>query len=153
VIETAAKLRWAVTIIGDGPEKNRILSLAQELNVDLTLVPFCKREELARLIANSSVFVFGGIEDFGILPVESIACGTPVVGLNQGGLMETVLPGAGFLVNHFDEFPAACISALDLSPFEVSKYAESFSEARFVAELKQIVSDYIWKERLKGSAR
>ena len=37
-------------------------------------------------------FVFAAEEDFGIVPVEAQACGTPVIGFGKGGLLETVLP-------------------------------------------------------------
>jgi glycosyltransferase involved in cell wall biosynthesis len=147
VIQTASKLDWPVTIIGDGPERGKIQALAHSLNVNLTLIPFCTREQLAVEISSASVFVFGGIEDFGILPVESMACGTPVVGLNKGGLKETVQPGGGFLVENIADFPKACTAASDLSPRKVSELTQIFSEERFILEFKKLILEILPSQR------
>ena len=150
VIQTASELDWPVTIIGDGPERGKIQALACNLNVNLNLIPFCSREELAREISSASVFVFGGIEDFGILPVESMACGTPGVGLNKGGLVETITPGGGFLVDNISDFPKACISASKLQPNKVSELSKIFSQERFISEFKNIVTEYLSRDSYIG---
>ena len=149
VVRTASELNWKLTIIGNGPERRAIQNLARELNVDLELVTHAEREDLARIIAGSSVFVFGGIEDFGILPVEAMACGTPVVGLNQGGLLETVSILGGVLVDHERTFAEACIAASKLDPYAISDSTKRFSKLRFEEEFLRIVTAYI---KLQGVA-
>jgi glycosyltransferase involved in cell wall biosynthesis len=143
VVRTAAELNWNLTIIGDGPERKSIENLARELNVNLTLIPFAERSDLAKLIASSSVFVFGGIEDFGILPVEAMACGTPVVGINKGGLLETVSNESGVLVNDQKDFAKACISASKLHPKSISESTWRFSKKRFEEEFHEIIKNYV----------
>lgn len=143
VIRVAATLNWKLILIGQGPELKTLLHLARSLNVELIHIGFCDRATLARTIASASVFVFGGVEDFGILPVEAMACGTPVVGLNKGGLTETVTPQSGILVQHEDEMAEACIRASQLLPISVSQSTEKFSQQRFMKEFASIIKKSI----------
>lgn len=80
-----------LVIIGTGPEESRLRRLAgrdvQMLGWQSDLVV---REHLWRCRA----LLFPGQEDFGIVPVEAQACGTPVIALAKGGATETVLPGS-----------------------------------------------------------
>ena len=50
-------------------------------------------DELARLYAGAKAFIFPGLEDFGIAPVEAQAAGRPVIAFAGGGALDTVLPG------------------------------------------------------------
>lgn len=153
VIRVAAELNWKLTIIGDGPERESIEKLAEELDVDLELVTQSDRANLAKLIAESSVFLFGGIEDFGILPVEAMACGTPVVGLNKGGLTETVSKFGGILVEHESLFAKACVDASVLNPYLVRDSAKKFSKSRFEDEFLAIITNYICLQRVDTRAK
>jgi glycosyltransferase involved in cell wall biosynthesis len=87
--------------------------------------------------------VFGGVEDFGILPVEAMACGTPVVGLNEGGLIETVTPESGILVEDESQFAEACIRATRLHPRLISKSTDKFSHHRFADEFVSIIKNSV----------
>lgn len=74
-------------VIGDGPEASALHAMATE-NVE-----FLGWQDTAGLregLQRARAFVFAGEEDFGILPVESQACGTPVIAFGRGGLAETV---------------------------------------------------------------
>lgn len=77
-------------LIGDGPEFKKIKSNAPD-NVEM--LGFQSDEVLRKHLGDAKAFVFAGCEDFGILPVEAQACGTPVIGFGQGGLRETVVHG------------------------------------------------------------
>ncbi len=60
----------------------------------------CPDADLHRLYSRASVVLLPGEEDFGIVPLEAQACGTPVVALSRGGALETVVPGqTGVLVD------------------------------------------------------
>jgi glycosyltransferase involved in cell wall biosynthesis len=74
-------------VVGDGPEAQRVRAAAGT-NVDF--VGEVSRERLRDLLRSTRAFLFAAEEDFGILPVEAAACGTPVIALGRGGALETV---------------------------------------------------------------
>ena len=76
-----------LTVIGDGPEAARIRALASG---NVRFVGEVPREELRSYLREARAFLFAADEDFGILPVEVQACGTPVIAYGHGGALETV---------------------------------------------------------------
>ena len=83
------------------------------------------------------------VEEFGIAAVEAQAAGRPVVGVDAGGLRETVVPGrTGLLVPDGD--PGALARALreDLTrfdPHDIRAHAQRFSRAAFQARMREVV--------------
>jgi glycosyltransferase involved in cell wall biosynthesis len=75
-------------VIGDGPEMERIAKLA---GPNVTLLGYQSNEVLRDHLQRARAFIFGAEEDFGILPVEAQACGTPVIAFGKGGALETVI--------------------------------------------------------------
>jgi glycosyltransferase involved in cell wall biosynthesis len=80
-----------LVVIGDGPEMARIGALATS-NVEL--LGYQEFAELKRHMQQAKAFVFAAEEDFGIIPVEAQACGTPVIAFGKGGALETVVESA-----------------------------------------------------------
>ena len=79
-----------LTIAGFGPEEGRLRSLARG-KVRFAGTP--RDEELRELYRTAEAVLMPGEEDFGIVPVEAQACGTPVIALGRGGARETVVDG------------------------------------------------------------
>ncbi len=79
-----------LVIIGDGSERKRLEALAKSNVTFLGRQPF---NVLRDHYQTCRAFVFPGVEDFGITPVEAQAAGSPVIALNQGGALETVVSG------------------------------------------------------------
>jgi glycosyltransferase involved in cell wall biosynthesis len=87
-----------LVIIGDGSERKRLEARAKSNVTFLGRQPF---NVLRDHYQTCRAFVFPGVEDFGITPVEAQAAGSPVIAFNQGGALETVVSGqTGFF---FDE--------------------------------------------------
>ena len=78
-------------------------------------------KELINYMQNANAFIFAAEEDFGILPVEALASGTPVIALNKGGTRETILSSSklvcGKLFNKQNKF-------------EIIKHVKSFQKQR-----------------------
>ncbi len=74
-------------VIGDGPEMKRVRAKA---GPNVTLLGYQEFTVLREHLRLARAFVFAAEEDFGIAPVEALACGTPVIGYAKGGLVETV---------------------------------------------------------------
>jgi glycosyltransferase involved in cell wall biosynthesis len=116
-------------IIGDGPEIDKVRAKAGS-NVEL--LGYRDSETLRSHLQRAKAFVFVAEEDFGIVPVEAQACGTPVIAFGRGGVAETVIPGkTGILF--YEQSADSLAGAVRLfetgtfSPAEIRQQAEKFS--------------------------
>jgi glycosyltransferase involved in cell wall biosynthesis len=128
-------------IIGDGPEMNKVRAKARP-NVEL--LGYRDHATLRSHLQRAKAFVFVAEEDFGIVPVEAQACGTPVIAFGRGGVAETVIPGkTGVLF--YEQSAESLAGAVRLfetqsfSPAEIRQQAEKFSAAMF----RQRFSDFV----------
>jgi len=76
-----------LVVIGDGPDFQKVKAKA---GGNVTLLGYQPFEELRDHMQRAKAFVFAAEEDFGIIPVEAQACGTPVIAYGKGGALETV---------------------------------------------------------------
>jgi len=146
-----------LVIVGDGPELARLKAAAGP-NVEFT--GFLPQAQMRERLQRARAFLFAAVEDFGIAPVEAMACGTPVIALRKGGAAETVLgleaaAPTGVL---FEEQSASAIVAA-VKEFEANAQritaeacrarAEQFSPARFRAEFTAFVTRKTaeWRQR------
>jgi len=83
------RLRRRVVIVGDGQEGRRLRRMA---GPTIEFLGWRPDDEVAALLARCRALIFPGEEDFGILPVEAMACGRPVIAYGKGGVTETVVP-------------------------------------------------------------
>jgi glycosyltransferase involved in cell wall biosynthesis len=101
--------------------------------------------EKLELLAGARAYIFAGEdEDFGILPVEAMAVGTPVIAYRSGGVQETVIEGKTGVF--FDELTVQSLTkavrALEkhtFDPEDCKKRAEEFSKEKFLKNIKKIV--------------
>lgn len=102
VIEMGAAIGIPTVIAGSGPEESNLRAYARDNGRDVTFVIQPSLALLRELFRRARAFIFPAVEDFGIVPVEAMAAGTPVIARNIGGASETVLDGiTGALVNNF----------------------------------------------------
>jgi glycosyltransferase involved in cell wall biosynthesis len=130
-------------VVGDGPERARLERTAS------SGVEFLGRrsdDEVRELYRGAAVTLLPGEEDFGIVPVEAQACGSPVVALDRGGAVETVVPDeTGVLVDD----PSAAAFADGISqalrarfdPVVIRRHAERFGRTRFSNEMSALIAD------------
>lgn len=77
-------------VVGDGPEMQKIKKIAEHAP-NIELLGFQSNEVLRDHMQRAKAFVFAAEEDFGIVPLEAQACGTPVIAFGAGGALETVI--------------------------------------------------------------
>jgi glycosyltransferase involved in cell wall biosynthesis len=90
-LEACRKLGRRLRVAGTGQEA-RALRRAAGPNVEF--LGWVSDDDLAKLYAGASALLFPGEEDFGLVPVEAMASGCPVIALGRGGALETVARGA-----------------------------------------------------------
>jgi glycosyltransferase involved in cell wall biosynthesis len=133
-------------IVGSGPDRARLERTAGAGGRDVEFLGRVSDERLRELYRRSALTLMTGEEDFGIAPVESQACGRPVVALARGGALETVVPNeTGVLVAEpaAPAFADAIARAIDteFDAAAIRRHAERFGRERFSNEMAALISD------------
>jgi glycosyltransferase involved in cell wall biosynthesis len=138
-----------LVVIGDGPEYARIKAKTAG---NITLMGYQPFNVLKEKMQHARAFVFAAEEDFGIVPLEAQASGTPVIAFGKGGTRETVIDGKTGIF--FEEQTAEAIrnavmrfevTEMD-SAGDIRKHASFFKKERFKTEFESFVLDKL-KER------
>ncbi len=137
-----------LVVIGDGPEMS---SLREKATPNIKILGFCEFNELRDYMQRARAFVFAADEDFGIMPVEAQACGTPVIAYGRGGSLETVVHGQTGL--HFEQQSPECLMQAvsqfeaqrdQFDPAVIREHAERFSPERFRREMSNLLG-HLWE--------
>jgi len=147
-IEVANRRGMPLVVFGDGPERTR---LARMSGPTVEFTGSVSQAQLAELIRHSRAFLFPGVEDFGILPVEVQAGGVPVIALARGGALETVKSGETGLLYEDDSVEGLLDAVLrfemeKFDPEACRKNAIRFSRDRFEEEVAAIVRRALQRE-------
>lgn len=141
-IEVANRCALPLVVFGDGPERDHLERLA---GPTIEFVGSVSTAQLAELISRSRAFLFPGVEDFGILPVEVQAGGRPVIALARGGALETVNHGETGVLYEEDSITGLIeaigqFEQLAIEPRACHKNASRFRRDRFEQELISVVN-------------
>lgn len=145
-------------VIGDGSELSYLRSIAKE---NVKILGSQSFDVLKEHYRNCKAFIFPGIEDFGITPLEAQASGKPVIALKEGGALETIVDNVTGVF--FEEQTVEALNeaikkfesgAHQITPEACRKNAEKFSPERFRKEIKvflvskypNLFSDYPWED-------
>lgn len=130
-------------IVGIGPMEKRLKCLAKS-NVEF--LGWRDNAEIKTLYQGCRGLIFTSEEDFGIVPVEAMACGKPVIAFGKGGALETVIEGKTGLF--FKELtPQSLLNCLkrfdkiDWDPKTIQQHALNFSTDHFIADIKKFFLD------------
>ncbi|MEW2381741.1 glycosyltransferase [Micromonospora sp. NPDC047707] len=127
------------------------------LDDDVTLVLDADRRAALRLLVEARCLIMPiqWEEPFGMVMLEAMATGTPVVALHRGAVPELVRPGVtGLVCERADELPGALRAAIDLDPAAcVAHVAERFSTARMAAGYEEVYRRFITAPAVPGGAR
>ena len=137
-----------LVVIGKGEEYQTIKKIAKP---NIEILGYQKDEVLVDFMKRAKAFVYAAIEDFGIVPVEAMACGTPVVALNKGGTAETVINGiTGILFeNQTKEDIINAINSFEKQKFdfdvirkEALKYDKNSFKKLFLEYVRQKIEEF-----------
>lgn len=142
-IEVFNKLGKRLVIIGQGNDMTRLRRMA---GPHIDFLGFKSDDDVKEYMENCRAFIFPGEEDFGIAPVEAMACGKPVLALRKGGLTETMIEGVTgqfFEEQTVESFEAGLTQLLinekDYDSHEIAKHAQQFSEKAFQKAMKSVI--------------
>ena len=108
IIEAFNWLGWSLLITGDGPQRERLKSRALK---NITFLGHVCDRTRCDLMARSRAVIVAALEDYGLVPVEANASGTPVIAYGAGGVLDTQVPGeTGVFFKR--QTPDAILSAL-----------------------------------------
>ncbi|UPH91060.1 glycosyltransferase [Synechococcus sp. NB0720_010] len=151
VVEAFNRTGLPLVVIGDGPERARLQAMA---GPNVRLLGRLPQDDVNAWLSRCRAYVYAGLEDFGIAPVEAMAAGAPVIALGQGGLLDTVRciqrgdsQPTGLLFP--DQQVASLVAALEIFeqrrlwqqlPAErLRRWAEGFSPLRFRARMEAVI--------------
>lgn len=142
-IRAAERLGVPLKVVGTGPDLARLKAAAGPL---VEFAGALSGRDLREAYRAATALVLPAVEDFGIAPVEAMACGRPVVALGHGGATETVVPGVtGRLVeSNDDEAFAEAMADVRGRHYEsetLAAHAARFSTERFEQGLRDVVRD------------
>lgn len=142
-IEACNKLGLHLKIVGDGPDRKRLEQLAGST---IEFYGYRQGAELRDLYANAQAVIFPGHEDFGLVPVEANACGTPVIAYRAGGALETQIDGvtAAFFEQQTVDSLAQTLQLFDHKKYSkenCQKQAENFRRSHFEQQMHTKITE------------
>ncbi len=144
------KLKERLIVLGSGPEKTNLQKLA---GPTIEFVNWQPPEKLRTYYQNCKALIFPGEEDFGIVPVEAMACGKPVIAFGKGGALETVIgyseeiseqvTGIFFNQQTEDDLIEAVrqFERIKWDPIYIAHHAQKFSQERFRKKITKFIQE------------
>ncbi|WP_257797571.1 glycosyltransferase family 4 protein [Aggregatibacter actinomycetemcomitans] len=135
-----------LVVIGDGVQLELLKKIAQRNVKILGYQPF---QVVKEYLMKCKALIFPGVEDFGIVPLEAMACGKPVIAFAQGGALETIKEGItgsffykqtenslNWAVSHFEQ-------NFYVEPYIIRQHAMLFSKENFKEKIHSYINQII----------
>lgn len=145
IVQTFNENGRPLKVAGLGEQYEEIKRIAKD---NIEVLGYCSDNEMVNYMQQSKAFVYAAFEDFGIVPVEAMACGTPVIAYGKGGILDTVKDGETGIL-----FKEQTIQSLNdaIVKFEnttfdakkISKHAKYFSSENFQKEFKSFIDEHL----------
>ena len=146
------KIGKELIIIGDGSQFEYLKSIAAS---NVHVMGFKDDETVKKYMENCRALIFPGEEDFGITPVEAMACGKPVLAFGKGGALETVVPGVTgeffyepTIASMEDGLGRLIVNELQYDAEKIHKHASEFSKQKFVEKFGEFIAKEIGSAKI-----
>lgn len=148
-VAAATILRVPLVVFGNGPMHSKLVKMAGP-TVEFRTDRYgdASDAELEKTLNTAKGFIFAAEEDFGIVTVEALSAGAPVIGYNRGGTTDIVTDnqtGVLFEDQSIEEvvFAVRKAETIKFFPSKLARTAKRFDKGLFVTKIKKIVSDNI----------
>jgi len=149
IVEAFVKNGKHLIVAGTGPQLTEIKEIATE---NIEILGYVEEEKVVDLMQRAQAFLFAAYEDFGIVPVEAMACGTPVIAYGEGGIKDTLIEGKTgvfFREQTVDSLNQAIeyFETIDFDASAISEHASRFSQNHFRSKIGKFI-DTKWHQFL-----
>lgn len=140
-VQACTKLNLPLTVYGDGPDRKRLKAIA---GPSVTFTGFVSDEEVVRLFATSEAYIFPLLDDFGVVGIEALAAGTPVIAYKAGGALDYIKEGetGTFFAEQTVASLVKTLRSFDpkrFNPVDIKRHAKDFSPQQFRGSVKKFV--------------
>ena len=140
-VQACTQLGVPLFVVGEGRDRKALERMA---GPTVRFLGRVSEQTLVQLMQRARAFIFPGLEDFGIAPVEAMACGRPVIAYAGGGALDTVIPGetGEFFHEQTPEALASVLATFDpgrYDPLRCRAQAERFATPVFQRKMRAFV--------------
>ncbi|EWY37094.1 glycosyl transferase [Skermanella stibiiresistens SB22] len=144
-IEAFNRMNKRLVVIGAGEEMTRLQKIA---GPTISLLGWQPKEAISDLLARSRGLIFPGMEDFGIVPVEAMAAGKPVIAYGKGGVCDTIIDGVTGVLFH-EQTSDSLVAAVKwfernshaFSRKTIMEQSSHFARANFRERMKAVIEE------------
>lgn len=143
IVQAFNRLKKPLKVVGIGPDYKKIKEIA---GPTVEILGEVSDTELAKLYANCKAFIFPQIEDAGIVPLEAMAAGRPVIALNRGGSLDSMKEGMTgvFFKEQTVESLSDAIGQFEKMKFDsnaIRNHAKQFDVENFKEKIKNFIDE------------
>jgi len=143
IVEAFNSLNKSLVIIGEGPDAKQLKANAKN---NIEFLGRLNTDKVKQYMQKAKALIFPSLDDFGIVPVEAQACGTPVIAYRGGGALETIIENkTGIFFNKQTKY-SLIEAVLDFDKIQhkfepklIRKNAERFSRENFIKKFKKVI--------------
>lgn len=143
IVRTFNKSGKPLKVVGSGPDLKKLKKMAKP---NVRILGRVSDSELVELYANCRAFVFPQIEDAGIVPLEAMASGRPVIALNRGGSLDSMkegITGIFFKEQTVESLTDAIerFEKMEFDPHKIREHAKKFDVERFKEKIQMFIEE------------
>ena len=144
-VQACTDLSIPLTVIGDGPENDNLRSIAGDT---INFVKQLNDDDIVKYFAESKAFIFPGLDDFGIVAVESLSAGTPVIAYKDGGALDYIDAGINGVFFNDQSVESLSDALIDFqktkfNPDNIRQSSNKFNLDSFKKNIKSFIQEKI----------
>ena len=144
-VQACTDLSIPLTVIGDGPENDNLRSIAGDT---INFVKQLNDDDIVKYFVESKAFIFPGLDDFGIVAVESLSAGTPVIAYKDGGALDYIDAGINGVFFNDQSVESLSDALIDFqktkfNPDNIRQSSNKFNLDSFKKNIKSFIQEKI----------